>query len=72
MHRADANQTACQLPHIANGYNTPRQFTVDLTYPDNVRVRVGTEHTVNGIRFEGETSTLFVSRHKIDGPAHDA
>lgn len=61
-----------ELPHVEHGYNTPRRFTVDLTYPDDVAVHVELSATVNGIRFEGEAGELFVNRGRIVGAPYDA
>lgn len=60
-----------ELPKIANGYNTPRNFNVDLHYSDDVTVHVELSSRVNGIRFEGERGSLFVDRHRIVGAAYD-
>jgi myo-inositol 2-dehydrogenase/D-chiro-inositol 1-dehydrogenase len=59
------------LPQIANGYNTPRSFTVDLKYANGVDVRIALSAKTNGIHFDGDRGTLFVSRHRICGPAYD-
>jgi predicted dehydrogenase len=59
------------LPAIENGYNTPRDFTVDFTYPGNVTMHVELSAKINGVRFIGERGTLFVDRHRIEGSAYD-
>lgn len=60
-----------QFPHVTNGFNTPLDFTADLNYPSGARIHVQTspDENLNGITFEGEKSTLFVSRNRIEGPA---
>jgi predicted dehydrogenase len=60
-----------ELPHVPNGYNTPVAFTVDLKYPDGVKVHVRTHsnYDENGLRFEGDRGWLFVNRDRVDGPA---
>lgn len=56
-----------KLPDIANGYNTPRQFTVDLTYPGGVLVEVRLSEEQNGILFEGDEGRIFVNRGRLTG-----
>ena len=56
-----------ELPHIANGYNTPRQFTVELSYPGNVPVHVGLSDEQNGILFVGDEGRIFVNRGRLSG-----
>lgn len=60
-----------ELPQIENGYNTPRQFTLDLRYPNDVDVQVELSDRINGIRFVGEKGELFVSRRELRGAAVD-
>jgi predicted dehydrogenase len=62
-----------EMPHVANGYNTPLVFTVDLLYPNGVHVHVRTDadEQKNGIRFEGDGGWMFVSRGRLEGSAVD-
>ena len=56
-----------ELPDITNGYNTPRRFTVDLTYPGGVTVEVRLSEEQNGILFEGDEGRIFVNRGRLTG-----
>ncbi|HWB08522.1 MAG TPA: Gfo/Idh/MocA family oxidoreductase [Pirellulales bacterium] len=56
-----------QLPQIANGYNTPRQFMVEFIYPGNVPVSVGLSDEQNGILFVGDEGRIFVNRKRLSG-----
>jgi myo-inositol 2-dehydrogenase / D-chiro-inositol 1-dehydrogenase len=56
-----------RLPKIANGYNTPRQFTVELTYPGDIPVHVGLSDEHNGILFQGDEGRIFVNRGRLSG-----
>lgn len=56
-----------ELPQIENGYNTPRKFTVDFTYPDGVTVQVRLSDEENGILFEGDEGRIFVNRGRLTG-----
>lgn len=56
-----------ELPQVPNGYNTPRQFTVDLTYPGGVPVHVRLSEQENGILFEGDEGRIFVNRGRLTG-----
>jgi myo-inositol 2-dehydrogenase/D-chiro-inositol 1-dehydrogenase len=65
-----------EMPCIENGYNTPRRFTVDFTYPGNVLVQVRLSEEQNGILFEGDAGRIFVNRGRLTGKpverlAHD-
>lgn len=56
-----------ELPEVLNGYNTPRRFTVEFTYRDNVTVSVGLSEDQNGILFEGDEGRIFVNRGRLSG-----
>lgn len=62
-----------EFPNVPGGFNTPIDFTADLYYPGGVRVHVQTsaDENLNGINFEGDKGSLFVSRAKVEGPAVD-
>lgn len=55
------------LPHVPNGYNTPRQFRVEMQYPGGVQVRVELSESTNGILFEGDEGRIFVNRKRLSG-----
>ncbi|MCH5377709.1 MAG: Gfo/Idh/MocA family oxidoreductase, partial [Planctomycetes bacterium] len=51
---------------IPNGYNTAREFHIDLTFDDSDQIHV--QHGPgNGILFEGPKGRIFVNRGKITG-----
>lgn len=53
------------LPNIPDGYNTPNQFTVDFTYPNDVKLHVNIGD--NGVLFEGDQGRVYVNRGRITG-----
>jgi myo-inositol 2-dehydrogenase/D-chiro-inositol 1-dehydrogenase len=59
------------MPHIANGYNTPIEFQADVVFTNGASLHVTTDpderHT--GIRFEGDLGWLFVTRGRLEGSA---
>lgn len=54
-----------ELPKIANGYNTPKNPTVSLAYPNDVLLEITTGN--EGILFEGEKGRIYVNRGRITG-----
>jgi len=64
-------QAQGEMPSIPNGYNTPLDFTVDMLYPNDVRVHIHSDAADenNGIRFEGDNGWLLVSRERLEGSA---
>ncbi len=62
-----------QFPNIPGGFNTPLVFRADLQYPNGVHVHIETsdDEEKNGITFEGEAGSLFVSRGKLQGSPVD-
>ena len=59
------------LPRIANGYNTPAQFQVDMKYPNGVLVNVCSSATEASLVFEGDEGRLRVNRKRITGTPVD-
>lgn len=59
----DGSRTA--LPNVPNGYNTPVNYDVDMTYGDvAVKVSSGGDH---GVLITGEKGRIFVDRGRITG-----
>jgi len=58
-------ESQVKLPTIANGYNTPNKFVVDMTYANDVHLQIviGDE----GVMFEGDQGRLYVNRGRITG-----
>ena len=56
-----------ELPDVTNGYNTPRRFTVDYTYPGGIAVEVKLSEEASGILFEGDEGRIFVNRGRLSG-----
>jgi predicted dehydrogenase len=57
-------------PACADCYNTPTTFDVRCRFANGIELVI-TSTGVNGITFEGETGTFFVSRGKLTGPPVD-
>jgi myo-inositol 2-dehydrogenase / D-chiro-inositol 1-dehydrogenase len=65
------------LPHIANGYSTPVDFTVKYKLPNGVVMTVraappeGSPESQSGMEIVGDKSKLWASRTDLRGPAVD-
>ncbi len=63
-----------ELPSIPGGYEIPADFSARLDFPSGetieIRTAAASAHT-SGVLFEGETSSLWVDREKVEGPAFD-
>jgi len=59
------------FPNVPGGFNTPIEFTADLHLPSGVQIHIQTDSNedLNGITFEGEAGSFFVSREQLEGPA---
>ncbi len=57
------------LPHIENGYNVPNNFTVNMTYPNDIELEIKIGD--NGVLFEGDKSRVYVNRGRITGKPYE-
>ena len=60
-------------PAVCNRYlDQAKKYEFDIVYEDGFRAHVGDLETIgyNGIKFHGEKGDLFVTRGKIEKPAH--
>lgn len=55
------------LPHVDNGYNTPKEPVINYTYADDIQLQIvtGDEFVV----FEGEKGRIKVNRGRVTGKA---
>jgi myo-inositol 2-dehydrogenase / D-chiro-inositol 1-dehydrogenase len=59
----DGSET--KLPTVENGYNTPKNPKVIMTYPGDIVVEVTTGN--EGLLFEGTEGRMFVNRGRVTG-----
>lgn len=57
--------TKTELPHIENGYNTPKQPVIDYTYAGDINLQIVTGDEF--VMFEGEKGRIKVNRGKVTG-----